>query len=287
MNPSVRRLLDYLQENDVACEAGLDEAALNELESALGASLPAPMRELYSACGVMSEDALDHLPMRLMAVEDVLDTLECLREGQESYCPSPDARYLFSDDNSNWAGIYVTGPLTGKIVLLDHDDPSEAPRFRSLSSFIDAMIAAGRDGSDFTELSTDYPLAADCEESLARDALPIARQLLENARSSDKIEVIINTIEVALHLLPASEVDVLRELLSSPHQFVRYKAVKLAGHQKQAKMIQDLVEYADLSRKENNYTHWSATMSALISMGAKEAVEKQRKAVPKSWPMPG
>ena len=102
-------------------EPGLTEAALVALEAALGATLPAAARELYRRCGGITDRVRTALPMRLMPPTDVVDTLQILAEGMDVYSPHPAARYLFSDDNSKWVGIFVEGPLRGKLTILDHD----------------------------------------------------------------------------------------------------------------------------------------------------------------------
>src|SRR5690349_292413 len=111
MDPAVRALLDYLAERGVPCMPGLEDAALAALESALGGALPEAVRALYRACGGMSEETLRHLPMRLMSPDEALETREILRDGEDAYAPARDARYLFTDDQSNWAGVFVTGHL--------------------------------------------------------------------------------------------------------------------------------------------------------------------------------
>jgi hypothetical protein len=114
MDPAVRALIDYLAERGVPCMPGLEDAALAALESELDGTLPDAMRALYRACGGMGEEALHHLPMRLMSPDEALDARAILRDSEEVYAPAKDARYLFTDDQSNWVGVFVTGHLTGK-----------------------------------------------------------------------------------------------------------------------------------------------------------------------------
>ena len=167
--------------------------------------------------------------MRLMRPKEVIETAEILRESAEVYSPSPRARYLFTDDGSNWVGVFVRGPLKGKLTILDHDAPEVCPRFSDLSSFIDKLVEAGRRDDDWPDMDTDYPLRRDSDAALIADAGPLAHRYLDRYRAATAVEKAVRAATTALHLLPPANESVLRELLGSPHQYVRYVTLKVVG----------------------------------------------------------
>jgi len=283
----VRHLVDYMASCGVRGEPGLDDAALGELERALDARLPEQVRQLYRLCGGVRDTVWRHRspPMRLLPPDEAVDVLATLRECADTYPPSPEARYLFTDDGSNWAGVFVEGPLIGKLTLLDHDETSRAPRFRDTRSFAVRLAEAGRAELSWSKMPTDYPLAAACEPALAAEALPLAIAYLDDYRAAVEVDDALLAAEVAVHLLPPTEWAALRELLSSPHQFVRYLAVGVAGHQKQRRLVPDLVAIARAARDADNYGHWSAAVKALVAINAEAEVDTLVAAADPRWPI--
>ena len=69
-------------------------------------------------------------------------------------------RYFWTDDNSNYCGLYVGGRLKGRLCVFDHDAPDLTPRFRSLRSFWHHWLDAHRRGVEWHEMGFDYPPSA-------------------------------------------------------------------------------------------------------------------------------
>jgi hypothetical protein len=105
--------VEYLTANGIRAEPGLDAKAVEGLERALRARLPDQVRELYGTCGGLRSKHWTSMPMRLMRPKETVQTAEILKDSADVYQPHRDARYLFTDDGSNWAGVFVKGPLTG------------------------------------------------------------------------------------------------------------------------------------------------------------------------------
>ena len=281
----MRDLVGFLRGRGFDGDPGLGPAALDALERALGVPLPEPVRELYRRCGGMDAAALAHLPMRLMSPDEVVDAAANLRE---TVLPGPEARYLFTDDRSNWAGVFVAGPLLGRMTILDHDETSEAPRFRDLASFAAKMIEAGP--VEWADLRTDYPLTAAATADLVDDALPLAHHYLDRYRAAvaaDDLDSALAAAETGLYLLPATEWPVLRDLLRSPYQFVRWTALRVAAVHRPRALVPDLVGYARTARADGNYTHWVTTVEALTAAGAEAETAALRRDAPQDWAVPG
>jgi hypothetical protein len=276
--------VDYLAANGMRAEPGLDAEAIKRLERALDARLPQPVRELYGLCGgLRSKRWTGKPPMRLMRPKEVVVDAEVLRECADTYFPSPQARYLFTDDGSNWVGVFVRGPLTGKLTMLDHDGPDQDPRFRDLSSFLDKLIDAARRELDWPDMDTDYPLGPDSDSALVADARPLSHRYLDRYRAATTVRKAVNAASKALHLLPPDEWATLHELLGSPHQYVRYMTLKVAGRHQATDLVPEIVAYADQMVRQDNFTHWLQAGQALLALGAEAELEALEATVRRDW----
>jgi hypothetical protein len=224
--------------------------------------------------------------MRLMSPDEVIEDEAILREGAEMFGPSPDARYVFTDDGSNWAGVYVQGPLTGRLTILNHDGPSVAPRFRSLDSFLDSLVQAGRDDLDWTDMRTDYPLTPDSDAALVAEAEPLCDEYLARyhaARDDGRDREVVDAVRTALNLLPPARWPVLRDLLASPRPLVRFTALVVAVRHRRPELVPHLIDCARAAREQGNYTLWSMAVDAVRAAGAKTEAAALRRAAPSSW----
>jgi hypothetical protein len=261
--------VEYLASNGMRAEPGLDAEAIGRLERALDARFPLPVHELYGVCGGLRDKRWTGVPpMRLMRPKEVVETAEILADSADVYSPSPEARYLFTDHGSNWVGVFVRGPLKDKLTILDHDEPEMWPRFADLSSFIDKLVEAGRRGLDWPDMDTDYPLRPDSDGTLIADAGPLAHAYLDRYRAAAEVKTAVNAATTALHLLPPSDSPILRELLQSQYQYVRYVALEVAGLHRATALIPDVAAYGQTARQQDNFTHWRRACATLVALGA-------------------
>ncbi len=75
-----------------------------------------------------------------MPVREVLDTGAALSAIDEPIPQVGSIAWLWTDDNSNYAGIYVDGPLEAWICVFDREEPMLAPAFRSTESFLSRLL---------------------------------------------------------------------------------------------------------------------------------------------------
>jgi hypothetical protein len=80
------------------------------------------------------------LVARLMPVREVLDTCAALSAIEDPIPQVGSIAWLWTDDNSNYAGIYVNGPLQAWICVLDHEEPMLTLAFRSTESFLSRLL---------------------------------------------------------------------------------------------------------------------------------------------------
>jgi hypothetical protein len=118
------------------------EEDLAELSRICG-KLPPEVWQLYR-----NHDGSDGLPRagkrplvaRLMPVHEACDTCAALSEIDEPIPQVGSIAWLWTDDNSNYAGVYVDGPLQAWICVLDHEEPMLTPAFRSTESFLSRLL---------------------------------------------------------------------------------------------------------------------------------------------------
>lgn len=151
-------LLEVLQTFNLSARPPATDEQLRHLEKALGVPLPEPLTALYRAFD--GQDASQSaLAFRLLSVDEVQDLI---LDGDWMELPQG-ARAFFADDHGNYAFVYLTGLLQGKVGLNDHDEPSGEPVFRSVKSFLMHLVASGNRSMawEFREMSRDYPALVD------------------------------------------------------------------------------------------------------------------------------
>lgn len=80
------------------------------------------------------------LPVRLLPMREALDVQRWLAERTARLADVGRIVWLWTDDNSNYAGIYTTGMLEGWLVKLNHDEPVLTPAYRSVASFLKHVL---------------------------------------------------------------------------------------------------------------------------------------------------
>lgn len=132
---------------------------IEELQKMIGYLLPESMLKLYQARESGNETAPQN-EMRLMTLSEVAEVYQAFQddtwgplEVHSSMCP------FWTDDNSNFAGLYVAGLLDGKVCFIDHEEVDLSPAYASVQSFQDAMITASVQDLGWQEARRDYPAA--------------------------------------------------------------------------------------------------------------------------------
>jgi hypothetical protein len=281
---AVRQYVEYLAARGMRGERGLDKGAIKDLEKALRTRLPAPVRELYALCGGLRSKRWTDMPMRLMLPREVIEDETTLRDAPDVYWPSPEARYLFTDDGSNWAGVFVEGPLTGKVTILQHDLQSAAPLFRDLSSFLDKLIDAARRDLDWPDMETDYPFSPDSDASLVHEAEALAPVYLQRYRAATNARETVHAAQAAGHLAPPTELSIVRELLRSSNPRVRFIALVVATRHRQPALTADLFDYAKAAQVQDDYGHWLQACRALDALDAHAELDILESTAKRNWP---
>ncbi len=131
------------------------------LASHLECALPDEIEALYADHD--GDTPLTPLLFHMMSATEAMKWFDTTRAYDEHEDPplrwaEYGARAFWSDDNSNYAAIYVTGPMRGCVCFLAFDGTFDMrPMYRSVANFLWALLAAAPEGLDWTEMPTDYP----------------------------------------------------------------------------------------------------------------------------------
>ncbi|WP_182914658.1 hypothetical protein [Paenibacillus thiaminolyticus] len=101
--------------------------------------------------------------LKLMNRDEIIELHKCLADVEEFQDILP----LWSDDNSNYVGLYCRGPLQNKVCYISHEETDLSPGFRSVSSFL-ASLEQSPD-LDWDDLKKDYPAEADIDTQHLED----------------------------------------------------------------------------------------------------------------------
>jgi hypothetical protein len=210
----------------------LDAAQLRVWRGSLGDGLPPALESLYRVTNGTSGD--EQLAMRLLSDEESLETADGLGDwlrGREDDKLFP----FWTDDNNNYASLFLAGPLTGMVAFIDHDEVLPVPVFASADSFLAALTAGGP--VDWTELARDYPRIARAPSPLGERESNLKAQYLalHEANPADDWPA-----HVALQFLTRSDGAVARQLLASPHMWIQERACRLAGALGMEELVDEL-----------------------------------------------
>lgn len=163
----------------------------------------------------------DEFVYRILPTDEIAEMLDVLRdlECHRRICP------LLTDDQSNYIGLYIDGPLREKVCYLNHDETDLSPGFRDMERFIVKCLQ--KPNAEWWELERDYPVVSeqhddnelDFQVIQEIDQLLLDEQLDENYRQQ--------LIFAKLTIMPYSGSDEICRYLTSDDMFIQEKAVAL------------------------------------------------------------
>lgn len=251
------------------------EAQLQELEKALGVPLPPDLRALYFQHNGMKERG--ELPFRLLTTKEAAKTHRALRR------LFPDEiRFFWTDDESNYAGLYVSGPAAGRICLIDHEEPDTSPVCRSLAVFYQALRVAAEAGQDAYELreAMGEPASEGTAEEQAADLALAEHYFAQYAAVTDPDQQQSHAF-AGMQLLPKSETHRLLDWLRSDDMWIQERACTLLGRRGYTEAIPALAEVARTGKHNGRV----AALTVLRDFGApaRDEVTRLRKELEPQW----
>lgn len=232
-------VIERIRATGADLHAGLNDVQLAEFQAALGAALPPDLEQLYR-----DHDGIrgcSELAMRMLSSAEVVRETAATRACHPGLL-EPGASLFWTDDNGNYAGVFLSGVLAHRAFVLDHEEPDPTPRFFDVRSLCRHLVQGAGDiiGEDIR----DYPAIEDLGPTAAEDR-ELGRQFLRahTARPDDP-----RSAFLALALLPPADTHLVVPLLRSPDMWIQEQACVLLGRRRYEPAIPELVEVARVGK---------------------------------------
>lgn len=210
--------------------------------------------------------------MRLLHPAEAIRDTQDMRESWVGL--GDDAIVLWTDDNSNYAGVYVNGDLAPRVFFLDHDEPELTPRFFSPASFAQAQADAAKEAKGWRHLRFDYPLLEDAAYPNRDADTQLGLKCLLEYEGNPAVGR--RAAFIALALLPPERTDVARSLLAATDMYVQERACEVLGARNDRASVPNLCHVA-LHGKDNGRIGAIRALRAMTGREAKDALALLRK----------
>lgn len=256
------------------------DTEVSALENRLGSPIPDDLRSLFR------QGAAEAGPGRLMRPTEVTRDYDLIQQTGINW---RECFPVWTDDNSNYAALYLAGPLHGKVCFLDHEEPDLSPAYRRLSSFLAALDVARSDDKDWYEMPTDYPIPTDfyfhqngqtspstaSEETNDLEIVATLRSRLDQLPSTEDDERRYFCFCI-IGLTPPKSLHAILEFLEDEDMWVQERAANVLGFRGFEPAISQLAKIALLGTG-NGVT---AAMSALGRIGTADCRDALLKCLP-------
>jgi len=202
----------------------------------MGSKLPETVVLLYADHDGQSE--ADGFPMRLMGATEAKEAHKFFVGGGYT-CEQ--AALFWTDDQSNYAGAFLAYPMSDRVFFLNHDEPDTSPRFRSIESFLVALLAGARSSADWFDLPTEYPRTRSGPIQETDDLL--ATHLLDGLDTRPEQEKA-QVSMYALNVLSPNRLDLVLPFLRSEDMWVQERACQILGAWNCTAAVDELVRVA-------------------------------------------
>ena len=268
---SIRHLIQQMREryDGWSARPSADESAV--FLRAFGA-LPSEVIELYEdhdGTATLPRRGDAWLPVRLMPMREAIETQPALGELTASVADVGRIVWLWSDDNSNYLGVYTTGRLTGWLVKLNHEDPILTPAYRSVGTFLVRLLAAapgtapqGQAAIDLVMVPQDVPVIVDDPQHVDTDRMH-ARTLAEmysHEADEDRRRVLSMS---SICLTPVADTGSIAPFLREPDMWTPETAVLLM----ELRRFGGASEEVERLAREGSPNGDSAAMRLLVRLG--------------------
>jgi len=249
-------ILSLLRNRGIEQMLPATEKEIRSAERKLDCSLPDEVYQLY----------LDHdgearhraLPFRQLTLEEAIEFHAAARESEMLDFERYEARYFWTDDNSNYAGVFVSGPMQDMVTFADHENINPDPVFRNTRNFLNAMLNSPAD-ADWTELQAEVPeLQPGTPRQRASDLA--TREVLLDMLLSAPEEEILRLKSAVITLTPFDLTAEILPYLSDEDMFVQEDACKLLGKRRFMPALDALFQVAQAGKH-------NARIAAMLALG--------------------
>ncbi len=267
-------------------------APATRIEKQLNLKLVSDLEALYrSSDGEEGEygrpgPASEGRAMRLLPADEVIEATENVG----SYIPLRGSAIFWGGDNGEFAAVFLTGPLLGRIFIIDYDGRNDSASFRTVTSFVQSLNAGVQDGANWTDLQTDYYVdseyflhgAAVCkpanesELKLDRMAVKELRAEYASATIADERDHHHYAMNI-MGLTPPADTPSILEFLDTDDMWIQERACNILGHRRYEPVIGKLGTIAC----EGTTNGRGAAIRALGRIGTPTALETILQCAPK------
>lgn len=163
--------------------------------------------------------------LRLMELDEIVELTDFMSK-MEVY---QDIIPLWTDDNSNYIGLYIQGACKYRISYINHEETDLSPGFRYISSFITKLEL--HPNLDWDELKKDYPSGIEISSTeIDEDLRSIDK--LNNLKSSNQLindDIRCQYILSIMALTPKRYLDTLIQYLDDEDMYVQERACEIIG----------------------------------------------------------
>lgn len=245
----------------------------------------ADLARLNQTLGPLQEDALtlyrDHdgsselpqrredeepLPVRLMPITEAIKNQQQLDEYHTGWPPIGRIAWLWTDDNSNYVGIYASGTFEGWLVALDHEEPIFTPAWRSVAGFLKCLLDAGPDACDAVTIPRQMPVSDDDPALIDADRrlCKAVRELHGQATDDDLRRLYAMS---AIVLTPVADTATVLDFLNEDDMWTPESAIRLL----ELRQYRGAVEPVERLARDGFTNGDSAAMRLLVRMRTHES----------------
>jgi hypothetical protein len=189
---------------------------------------------------------------------------------------------FFTNDNSDYAGVYLAGPLARRVAIVPHEEVSVAPKYQSVRSFLQALLEAAAGGQDYWgDMVPEYTPEATFSPELSREDWEAARALwplYEAARDADRARA--DIVSCILALMPPEQTDSVMGLLSDPDRDVASQAIRLLGRRRWEAAVPHLARYTEAAMQFHCSFEAIAALGEIGTPGCREVLRQAATRLP-------
>jgi hypothetical protein len=271
--PDMMRLIGDLRERFAGFNPPAPPDSISRLQSAFN-TLPEAVFELYrnhDGSGQKPVGSKGKLATRLMPIDEVLESHRMIARSMAREASLGSIAWLWTDDNSDYAGVYLDGILAGWVVRYDHEEPTLCPTFRSVGSFVSRLMEFG-ETSHFLDVQADLPEASPNAETMEQDRRLCAKFLEQyRAEVGDDRRRLYAMCSIAL--TPFEDTAQVLSFLDDPDMWTPEAAVKLLGFRR----FQGGVDQLERLARDGRMNGDSAAMAQLVRLktaGSADAITR-------------
>ncbi|MGH1286781.1 hypothetical protein [Bacillus toyonensis] len=196
---------------------------LNQIATFLNISLPQEIMTAFKDPIYLKHK--NDFSMHLLSFEEATEMYVYLHED----VTISDVFPLWTDDNSNYIGVYMLGPLTGRVCFIDHEEMDLSPVYPNVQKLINILLESPE--TDWYELPKYYPSSKENTDELQLQqdvqAIEELKNLLKNHElNEDKRTQYLFSI---MALTPYTQLHEILPLLNESDMWIQERAAEILG----------------------------------------------------------